>query len=603
MSDFSESDINNNRYWEYCALKADNINDALVFIERAEKIAKANNSDNLLNILTRKIHFLALFGQYNDIDLLIDDAEKNYESSDLISKVAFLYQKANRLRFLCQHEKVLEIISNILAFNSADKKVLFLQNKTYVLAGLTYYQSGEYEKTRENYHKSLLLAEKSFDDSLALEIKIMLSFLDAFEGKIAEYNITIEDIEKIPEKKQPVMLLNLAFYWILGDNLNIEKGLELINKTRCIAQKLRYDFLIPLIYDIEARIYRYSKEYEKALFLHEKVLKTIPENSFDFLQAKLNQALTLLRLNKKDEAGKSFEFLINKAKIINSSGLIRQIEAIENKNQTEIFTNQLNEIKSENLPKIKITTFGKFEVRIGEAIITEWKRKKTKNLLACLITNPRGIHRESLAEMLFPSDAIDNPLKSLDVHIHSLRKILEPNRKTKESSFIIFRDSFYQFNWDYPCEIDFVVFSELYKNLTKQGLKDNNIDMVTSFLAIYQGQFLEEIDFADDWFEQREEFYRKFLDISYQLSDFMIKKQAYDHFEGIVNNIIKYDKTNEKAYLKLFEIAEKKNDLTLLKNAYQRATINFKKIYDSALPKELILAYNEISNKISTKNH
>lgn len=603
MSDFSESDINNDSYWEYWALKVDNTNDALVFIERAEKIAKANNSDNLLNILTRKIHFLTLFGQYKDIDLLIDEAEKNYESSDLISKVAFLYQKANRLRFLCQHEKVLEIVFNILAFNSADKKVLFLQNKTYVLAGLTYYQSGEYEKTRENYHKGLLLAEKSFDDSSALEIKIMLSFLDAFEGKIAEYNITIEDIEKAPEKKQPVMLLNLAFYWILGDNLNIEKGLELINKTRYIAQKLRYDFLIPLIYDIEARIYRYSKEYEKALFLHEKVLKIIPENSFDFLQAKLNQALTLLRLNRKEEARKSFEFLINKAKNINSLGIIRQIEAIENKNQTEIFTNQLNEIKSENLPKIKITTFGKFEVIIGESIITEWKRKKTKNLLAYLITNPRGIHRESLAEILFPSDVIDNPLKSLDVHIHSLRKILEPNRKTKESSFIIFRDSFYQFNWEYPCEIDFVVFLELYKNLIKQGLKDNNIDMVTSFLAIYKGQFLEEIDFADDWFEQREEFYRKFLDISYQLSDFMIKKQAYEHFEGIVNNIIKYDKTNEKAYLKLFEIAEKKNDLTLLKNTYQRATINFKKIYDSDLPKELILAYNEISNKISTKNH
>lgn len=603
MSDFSESDINNDRYWEYCALKADNINDALVFIERAEKIAKANNSDNLLNILTRKIHFLALLARYNDIDTLIEEAEKNYQASNIISKVAFLYQKANRLRFLCQHEKVLEIVSNILAFNSSDRKVLFLQNKTYVLAGLTYYQSGDYDKTRENYHRGLLLAEKSFDDSLALEIKIMLSFLDAFEGKIAEYNITIEDIEKVPEKKQTVMLLNLAFYWILGDNLNIEKGLELINKTRYIAQKLRYDFLIPLIYDIEARIYRYSKEYEKALFFHEEVLKTIPDNSFDFLQAKLNQALTLLRLNRKEEAYNSFEFLINKAQSTNSSGMIRQLEAIENKNQTEVVTNQQNEVKSKDIQKIKITTFGKFEVRIGETVITEWKRKKTKNLLAYLITNPRGIHRESLAEMLFPSDLIDNPLKNLDVHIHSLRKILEPNRKTKESSFIIFRDSCYQFNWDYPYEIDFVTFSDLYNNLTKQGLKDNNLDMVTNFLSIYQGQFLEEIDFADDWFEQREEFFSKFIDISYQLSDFMIKKQAYEHFEGIVNNIIKYDKTNEKAYLKLFEIAEKKNDLTLLKNAYQRAVLNFKKIYNSELPNDLILSYNQINNKINTKNH
>ena len=596
-------------YWEESALKEKDLIHSILLIDKSINICNNNlleKGANILNFITRKIYFLSLIGDYLEIDNCLELGEKHLENSKDKDKIAFLYQKANRQRFLCNHEKVFEIIEQINSFKSIEKEIINLQNKTYILEGLTHYQKGDYDKTRESYNKAILLADNLFNVNLSNEIKIMLAFLDVWEGKTS--NINSEEIFNIieysHEKKQPLMFLNFAFYLILGEKLDIEKGIEIINKTKEISKKLGYKYLLPLIYDIEARIYRYSKDYEKALYCHKKALELIPENSFDYFQASLNQCLTFIRSNFKEKGQEQFEKLLIKTKENNIIGLYNQIDVLlkELKNEKiEVHNQNKININENSLYTIKINTFGKFQVFVNDKEIYEWKRKKTKKLFAYLITNQRGIHRESLAEMLFSSEITENPLKNLDVNIHSLRKTLEPERKNKASSVIMFKDSCYLFNWSYTFSFDFIELEKNYLLWKKEKNEDKKITFSNKIIELYKGTFLEELDFADDWLEQREDFLKKFLDISHWLANLFIDKSEYEEAEIILNNILKFEKINEIAFILLLETAEQKKDFDLLKKTYAKAENNFKKINDSLPTNEITATFKKIYSKFNLK--
>ncbi|MFN8674223.1 MAG: hypothetical protein U0457_19335 [Candidatus Sericytochromatia bacterium] len=599
--------IDNEKYWEKLSIDSKNILDSLILLERAKKIS-LSKKENILNFITREIYYLFILSEYHKIDILIEEGDKYIHSSTLDEKLYFLYHKANYYRFLCQHDKVFEIVNEIIDVNSNNKKILKLQNKAYVLLGLTYYQKGEYNKTRENYKRAILLAEKSFDFELTNEIKIMLSFLDIFEGK--DSNLDINEIEVIinnsKEKNQPLMLLNFAFCLILGEKLDITKGLEIINKTKNLANNLEHKYLLPLIYDIEARIYRYSKQHEKALDCHNKALSLIKKDSFDFFQANLNYVLTLIKTDK--HKGESIlNNLIIETKAKGLFGITRQIETVlqdfysnkNNDNYNYITNDKLS--KEIDLPAITINTFGKFEVSISDNEINDWKRKKTKKLLAYLITNQKGIHRESLAENLFSSENTENTLKNLDVNIHSLKKALEPERKQKGSSFILFRDSCYSFNWNYPYKFDFIDFEKAYLNWEKEKKEDKKINLATQIINIYKGDFLSEIDFSDDWEDQREYFFKKFLDVAIWLTNIYLDNLNYDKTEEILNKIIKFDKVNETAYILIMEMSEQKKDFELLNKTFEKAEFNFKKEFNSHPTDEIKNTFNKIYSKFNLK--
>lgn len=568
-----------------------------VYLERALGIAFSDrNIFNTLNYSTRLAHQYSLSADFIKLDATLNSTEMIIEKGRNVDKIAWLYMKANRLRQQCLHEEAKILLYRLFNVFTNDESGFNLQTKANVLMGLTEYQLGNYQETREYYNKALLLAKGENNNSLNLEITIMLAFLDRWEGKVSSIlpKNVIQQIEEQPLPSQPIMFLNLAFYWLLGEDVDIELTSSIIEKIKAISKQLKYKFLIPLIADVEARIMRFKREYDKAIECHNIVLSHLEKDSFEYLHGYLNFALTLLRQGKKEDAKNILNHLLEQAKDKGTKGIEREIKVLLQEITPNSALNMpfLTTIKRDDENTISIKMFGGFQVKIGERMIAKWARKKARHLLIHLLLNPRGIHRETLAELIFSSEELDNPLQNLDVNIHNLRKVLEPDRKTKESSFILFQDSCYIFNWSHSHTFDLVDFENLYKEWQKEKDEKTKISISEAIINIYDGLFLPEIDFADNWYEEREDLQRKAHNIFNFIIPILIKNRD-ERAEYFVSKMINTDNLNENAYLYMFEVSKNKKDKELLKTTYNKALKIFKKELDDTPSDEFIATYKK----------
>lgn len=588
----------NAEYWIYVASK-ENLDpeQTQVFLQRALTISESYKNDVLtLQILTKLAHSYSLSGSFYKFDTTLEKAEKFFDKGDNTDKIAFLYLKANRLRQLCKHEEALSLINQVIEIPCNERQGLSLKTRSGIISGLTYYQMGQYEETRKEYNKVSLIANAENNKSLSLELKIMLTFLEALEGKQInkEEDYFKEEIELQPLKSQPLMILNLIFLKLLGENFDLNESKLMLKRIKEVNYHLNLEYLKPLISDIEARIYRFTKEYEKALEFHEKALAYFSEDSFEFLQASLNKALTLIRKGEKEKAKNILLKILHRAEEVKASGIVREIKVLLNEIDPQNKSENIF-ISGENIYEDKflgISLFGGFKVKSGTKFIDKWPRKKSKHILISLILNPNGIHRETLADNMFFSDGVENPLKNLDVTIHSLRKILEPDRKTKESSFILFKDACYLFNRSNPHSIDLDEFEKTYKEL-KSLAKDSDcyLQKAVRLIDIYKNGFLPEIDFADEWIAEREDFRVKTVNTCTQIVKTAFESNNLDYAELFAEKLLKIDNLDEYAYQSIMNIASKKKDKKKLKNTYDRMASAFRQEIDDTPSDELISAY------------
>jgi two-component SAPR family response regulator len=573
-----------------------------LYLDRGLSLAIAQeNSKLLLNILTRFAHSHSLSGQFNKVDEILKAAESYFEEGKTVDQIAWMYMKANRLRQNCTHHQARIILKEIIKLDCSDPVSLNFQTRSRVVLGLIEYQQGNYEYTRIYYNDAFLLAKAEGNETLILEIKIMLAFLDVLEGK--NYENLPEDIiatvEKQPLKSQPLMWLNLAFYWLLGERFDLKLGISILEKIKNVARQLGLDYLRPLIADIEARIFRFNHEYAKANECHQVALSLLENTTFEYLQALLNYALTLIKENRKEEAEEKLNLILENCAVTDTKGIAREAETLLREitpdfdslldKQEKILTDTANN-------NISLKMFGSFELKIGSKIIAKWGRKTSKQLFIYLILHRRGIHRETLADLMFPAETLDNPLKNLDVSIHSLRRALEPERKTRESTFILFQDSCYTFNWNYPHNIDLLDFENLFKEWKKSYTIDVPAarEIAIKALNIYKGELLPEPDFAELWLEEREDYRRKAISINNWLTEYYFNNNDFTEAEHWAVKLISLDNVDENGYLFLMKIAGQKKDKIHLKNIYEKLISTFKKELDDSPSDQILNTYKSI---------
>ncbi|MBC7476089.1 MAG: tetratricopeptide repeat protein, partial [Candidatus Sericytochromatia bacterium] len=223
-------------YWLYLAQnKKLNPENVQIFLERALNISYSNDDlENIINISSKLGRSYSLSSDFSKVDLVLSNSEQFVNLTKSESRISWYYLKANRLRQLCQHDQAIELAKKILLIKSNTNISLHLQTKAMVLIGLTEYQQGNYEETRKYYNKVLLLSDSENNFSLNLEINIMLAFLDRWEGKeniILPDNI-LELINNQSLKAQPIMLLNLAFYGLLGEKVDLELAVKILSKIK-----------------------------------------------------------------------------------------------------------------------------------------------------------------------------------------------------------------------------------------------------------------------------------------------------------------------------------------------------------------------------------
>lgn len=599
-------------YWLWQATQfTAQLSRARVCLDRAQSLCRPGQISLKLNILTRLAHNASLSGDWEAHDRALKEAEDWLEDGQSVDQAAWLYLHANRMRQCCRYESAHADLDQLLALDGRHPTVMDFQTRARIMRGLTAYQQGNYTLTREAYQQALYLAESDQNPQMQVELKIMLAFLDALTGT-EEYPLPegIEaQVKALPLSAQPLVWLNLTFYQLLGEHLDLKQGQEILERVRETSNQLEWKALEPMIADVEARLWRFHKDYDRAERLHQQAREKLDPCTFDWLYASLNYALTLLRRQESQAARELLQKVAERAEKTGTLGLWREARAALNALSPESETAAEGprpkpatpQLVSGNEALLEIQTFGNFQVRLNGKIVDRWPRKRARHLLLHLLMHPHGIHRETLADWLTGSNDLEQALRSLDVHIHSLRKVLEPERKGKQASrYVLFHDACYSFNWNCHYRFDAEDFTQYHQRWLQEREKDpaQAENVVQAALKLYHGNFLPELDFADDWLAEREGYARKAADLVHWSLEHLVEAQHLEQAEERAETLLRWDTLSESGFSWLFRIAGLMRDKSRLQRLGERMEQTYEKEVDSPPPPELMKLYRSISRDL-----
>lgn len=597
-------------YWLWQALSGEQQPERVrVLIDRCLSLQPAPGLH--LSALTRLAHIASLQADWAGLDQALAQGEELLEDGQSVDVAAWHYLKANRARQCCRYAEAHATLDALLALPARQPAVMNFQVRARILRGLTAYQQGRYEVTRKAYSEALLLAEADANAQMQLELKLMLAFLDALLGQTEEpLPATIyAEVEALPLSAQPLVWLNLAFVQILGEHLDLARGQAILNKVRACAERLNWPSLEPMIADVEARLWRFHQDYDRAERLHQQALAGLETGTFDWLYASLNQALTLLRRRRIDQARPLLETVCAMAQTSGTLGLLREAAAALQSIAPDAApalpvspTSSPIPAPSGDEPLLEIQTFGSFQIRLDGRPIARWPRKRARHLLLQLLLHPHGLHRESLADWLTGSDDLEGALRSLDVHIHALRKLLEPERKGKQASrYIGFHDAVYGFRRDCRYRWDAESFAGYYQIWLHQrdSAPIEAEAAVNAALTLYTGPFLPELDFADEWLGERESYARRAGDLVLWSLEQFSRQGALAQAEDRAELLLKWDSLSEQGFAWLLRLAGQVGDRARLERLGERMESTFEKELGTAPPKELLQLYRSQLQSVS----
>jgi DNA-binding SARP family transcriptional activator len=543
-----------------------------------------DTASHQVKVLTLLAHQYLQAGQWQDCDRMLNQAEPLIQSLGAaeagsntliapIDQAAWLYLKANRERQCCQYASAHQHLDQLQMLSGAE--VVKFHTRAVQLRGLTYYQQGQYHKTKTLYQQALALALHDGNKAMELEIHSMLYFLDALQEGGPSENTPVPEIEDLltqvkalPFTRQPLIYLNLVFAQLLGERIDVPLAQTLLNQAKHIAETLNWDSLWPLIWDVEARLWRFLKRDDHAAHLHQQALQRLEPQSFAFLYAYLNQTLTALRQPGNAQAYQQLEDILEQARSHGSEGLVREAEALLPHPSTQPTKTRIQTPASTQTGTLlRIQTFGEFQVYLNEKPVARWPRKKSRHILIQLLLHSHSMHRETLADWLTANDDLEQALRSLDVHIHALRKVLEPHRKGKQASqFIHFQDACYRFNRQSHYQWDAEDFSTGYDYWLKHKTEPTSLPQVENTLQLYQGVFLPELDFADLWQAEREHYQRQGRELSLWCARTLQSQGEPEQARAHLTRWLQWDPTCEAVFVQLFEQALQEGDLRQLES-------------------------------------
>lgn len=581
-------------------------------LERALQVSTEHDPLRL-RMLTRLAHQAALRGDSRALEQALQLGEAAFEDSLDADRAVWLYMQANRLRQKCHYPEALALLERLAQLKGSHATIVNFQTRAIILKGLIAYQQGGYALTAEYYQQALYLAQADQNHAMQIELEVMLGFLHVLTGE-AEQSLAddlAEQVQALPLENQPLIWLNLTFYQLLGEKVDLQQGQSWLKKVRETSEALQWQSLTPLIADIEARLWRFFKDYGRAERLHQQALALLEPQTFDWMFASLNYALTLSRLQRSQEAQQLLQTVSQQAEATESWGVLREAQSALNAfqeaqgEQPEPLarpTPVISGVRPVNIEKrLEIQTFGAFQVRLGQELIERWPRKRARHLLLNLLLHPHGLHRESLADWLTQSEDLEQALRSLDVHIHALRKVLEPERKGKQASlYIHFQDACYRFNWDCLYLWDSEIFDRAYQAWLKAKPAAEAETFVEQMLSVFKGAFLPELDFADDWHAQRESYTRKATDMLQWSIEQHWQAERWEQAEIRAEQLFLCDPVSEPGFSWLMKLAAQKQEPARLARMGERMEQVFSKETGLGPPSALHEQYLQLMRQQSS---
>ncbi len=202
---------------------------------------------------------------------------------------------------------------------------------------------------------------------------------------------------------------------------------------------------------------------------------------------------------------------------------------------------------------IRVYTLGKFEMIINGIALSDkdWGRDKTLQLIQFFITNRHqfGLHKEIIIDRIWDVDDIDQGGRDFKVALHGIRKVMEPNRKSRtEASYISRQGSTYKLEteniWIDADALDFYVKLGNQALTSKKGLA---IEIFNEVISLYHGIYLPNRMYEDWSAAERERLQIQALNAYMVLAELIVDDNPRECIR-LAQSALMIDNTWEEAY-------------------------------------------------------
>ena len=201
---------------------------------------------------------------------------------------------------------------------------------------------------------------------------------------------------------------------------------------------------------------------------------------------------------------------------------------------------------------LRVQTLGTFRVwyKNEEIDPSAWSREKSLHLFQFLITvRDRYLHKEQIIDRLWPEKEVQEGDRDFKVVLHSLNKVLEPNRKPRaKPRFIRRHELTYGLNLE-EVWIDADAFEQLL-GAGNQALPGDRQTATTRFqeaLQLYHGDYLPERRFEDWASAERERLQVLALGLMTTLADLLVEDSPLESIR-LAQQVLIIDPLWENAY-------------------------------------------------------
>jgi DNA-binding SARP family transcriptional activator len=242
-------------------------------------------------------------------------------------------------------------------------------------------------------------------------------------------------------------------------------------------------------------------------------------------------------------------------------------------------------IETVKLTDIKLNPFGKTEVYLRGKLVADdkWIRKKSKILLAYLMSDPHKVHtKDEIMDIFFddmPADKADAVYHSAIYNIRTALKIYDiksdkPKRSKDKTydynpQYILYEDKTLRLNPDFYYTSDNIEFEKLYnKSMLPALSNEEKISHSIKAIEIYKGDFLP--GYYDSWCEElRVKYKNMYIALCEELIKLLEVEIRYEEVIKYSELLLKEDKLNDSTHISIINANAKLGNIKMAKSRFE----------------------------------
>ena len=222
---------------------------------------------------------------------------------------------------------------------------------------------------------------------------------------------------------------------------------------------------------------------------------------------------------------------------------------------------------------LRISLFGKFDVRLGKRRLAGLEARKVQELLCYLLLHRDRPHsREVLASLLWGENTTSQSRKYLRQALWQLQAALSLQSESAGASLLLVEPDWVQLSPKADFWLDVAAFERAYdaaRGVPAKELDPDQVEGLRAAAGLYQGDLLE--GWFQDWcLYERERLQNMYLVMLDKLMDYC---EVHHEYEAGVDHgvrILRCDRAHERTHRRLMRLHYLSGDRTMALRQYQR---------------------------------